>query len=186
MDKAGSNPHIWFEKGQCSVPSGYLNQYADVGCNDTIVHIYPSHKLVAEHERLPSGLKNGKRTEASHLPYPVYIPETVESTTAKAGEIGTNTTTVVCRVYGNAKIKEQGLMDARSVLGIASIYGEKALGEVCGRALKGSHMVTYNTPIPYIKGISKSKKNKMKPENEKEQKHGIVRGTDYYRKEGTK
>ena len=142
--------------------------------------------MVTEHERLPSGLINGKRTEAPHLPYPVYIPETVESATAKAEEIGINTTTVVCRVYGNAKIKEQVLMDARSVLDIASTYGEKTLEEACGRASKDFHMVTYNTLIPYIKDISKSKKNKMKSENEKEQKHGIVRGADYYRKEGAK
>lgn len=184
--KVGPNSHIWFEKGQYSVPSDYLNQYVDVRYNNAIVYIYSSHKLIAEHKRLPSGLKNGKRTEASHLPYPVYIPETVESTTAKAEEIGTNTTTVVCRIYENAKIKEQALMDVRSVLDIASIYGEKTLEEACRRALKDFHMITYNTPIPYIKDISKSKKNKMKSENEKEQKHGIVRGADYYRKEGTK
>lgn len=184
--KVGPNSHIWFEKGQYSVPSDYLNQYVDVRYNNAIVYIYSSHKLIAEHKRLPSGLKNGKRTEASHLPYPVYIPETVESTTAKAEEIGTNTTTVVCRIYENAKIKEQALMDVRSVLDIASIYGEKTLEEACRRALKDFHMITYNTLIPYIKDISKSKKNKMKSENEKEQKHGIVRGADYYRKEGTK
>ena len=77
-------------------------------------------------------------------------------------------------------------MDVRSVLDIASIYGEKTLEEACRRALKDFHMITYNTPIPYIKDISKSKKNKMKSEKEKEQKHGIVRGADYYRKEGTK
>ena len=184
--KVGPNSHIWFEKGQYSVPSDYLNQYVDVRYNNATVYIYSSHKLIAEHKRLPSGLKNGKRTEASHLPYPVYIPETVESTTAKAEEIGTNTTTVVCRIYENAKIKEQALMDVRSVLDIASIYGEKTLEEACGRALKDFHMITYNTLIPYIKDISKSKKNKMKSENEKEQKHGIVRGAAYYRKEGTK
>ena len=184
--KVGPDSHIWFEKGQYSVPGDYLNQYVDVRYNNTIVYIYSSHKLIAEHKRLPSGLKNGKRTEASHLPYPVYIPETVEPTTAKAEEIGANTTTVVCRIYGNAKIKEQGLMDVRPVPDIASICGEKTLEEACGRALKDFHMITYNTLIPYIKDISKSRKNKMKPGNEKEQKHGIVRGADHYRKEGTK
>ena len=86
--KVGPNSHIWFEKGHYSVPSNYLNQYVDVRYNNAIVYIYSSHKLIAEHKRLPSGLKNGKRTEASHLPYPVYIPETVESTTTKAEEIG--------------------------------------------------------------------------------------------------
>ena len=184
--KVGPNSHIWFEKGQYSVPSDYLNQYVDVRYNNAIVYIYSSHKLIAEDKRLPSGLKNGKRTEASHLPYPVYIPETVESTTAKAEEIGANTTTVICRIYENAKIKEQALMDVKSVFDIASIYGEKTLEEACRRALKDFHMITYNTLIPYIKDISKSKKNKMKSENEKEQKHGIVRGADYYRKEGTR
>ncbi|MEY8339562.1 hypothetical protein AALB16_16375, partial [Lachnospiraceae bacterium 62-35] len=118
--------------------------------------------------------------------YPVYIPETVESAAAKAEEIGTNTTTAARRIYENAKIKEQALMDVRSVLDTASIYGEKTLEEACRRALKDFHRIAYNTLIPYIKDISKSKKNKMKSENEKEQKHGIARGEDYYRKEGTK
>ena len=115
-----------------------------------------------------------------------YTPETVESMIAKAKEIGTNTATVVGRIYENAKIKEQALMDVRSVLDIASIYGEKTLEEACKRALKDFHMITYNTLIVYIKDISKNKKNKKKSENLKEQKHGIVRGADYYRKDGTK
>lgn len=114
--KVGPNSHIWFCKGQYSVPSDYLNQYVDVRYNNTMVYIYSSHKRIAEHKRLPSGLKNGKRTEASHLPYPLYTSETVESTTAKAEEIGANTTTVVCRIYENAKIKEQALMDVSQFL----------------------------------------------------------------------
>lgn len=47
-------------------------------------------------------------------------------------------------------------------------------------------MKDYIFQIHFKKDICKSKKNKMKSENEKEQKHGIVRGADYYRKEGTK
>jgi hypothetical protein len=184
--KVGPNSHMWFEEGQYPVPSDYLDQYVDARYGNAIVYIYSSHKLIAGHKRLPSGLKNGKGAEASHLPYPVYIPETAEPTTAKAEEIGTNATTVACRVYENAKIKEQALMDVRSVPGIASIHGERTLGEACGRALKDFHMITYNAPIPYIKDISKSKKNKMKPENEKGQKHGTARSADYYRKEGAK
>ena len=97
--KVGPNSHIWFGKGQYSVPGGYLNQYVDVRYNNAMISIYSSHKLIAEHKRLPSGLKNGKRTEASYLPYPLYTPETVESTIAKAEEIGTNTTTVIGRIY---------------------------------------------------------------------------------------
>ena len=47
-------------------------------------------------------------------------------------------------------------------------------------------MITYNTLIAYIKDISKSKKNKMNSENGKEHQRGIVRGADYYRKDGRK
>lgn len=85
--KVGANSHIWFDKGQYSVPSDFLNKYVDVRYNGTMVYIYSSHKLIAEHKRLPSGIKNGKRTEASHLPYPPYTPETIGSTTAKAEKI---------------------------------------------------------------------------------------------------
>lgn len=87
---------------------------------------------------------------------------------------------------GSNKIKEQALMDVKSVLDIASIYGEKTLEEACRKALKDFHMITYNTLIPYIKDLSKNKKNKTKSENGKEYKQGIVRGADYYRKDGTK
>lgn len=38
---------------------------------------------------------------------------------------------MVCRIYDNAKIKEQALMDVRSVLDIAGIYGEEMLEESC-------------------------------------------------------
>ena len=98
-----------------------------------MVYIYVSHKLIAEHKRLPSGIKNGKRTEAAHLPYPLYKPETVGSTTEKAEKIGINTNTVVRRIYDNAKIKEQALMDVKAVLDITGIYGEEMLEEACKR-----------------------------------------------------
>ena len=63
---------------------------------------------------------------------------------------------------------------------------KKALEEACRRALKDFHLITYNTLIPYVREFSKNKGNKMKSENGNEQKHGIVRGADYYRKDGTK
>ena len=184
--KVGANSHIWFDKGQYSVPSDFLNKYVDVRYNGTMVYIYSSHKLIAKHKRLPSGIKNGKRTEASHLPYPPYTPETISSTTAKAEKIGVNTNTVVHRIYDNAKIKEQALMDVKAVLDIAGIYGEEMLEEACKKALKDFYMITYNTLIPYVKDISKSRKNKTNPRDTKEHKHGIIRGADYYRKDGIK
>ena len=163
--KAGPNSHMWFDKGQRSVPGDCLNRYVDVMYNNVMVYIYSSHKLIAEHKRLPSDIKNGKRTKVSRLPYPLYVPETVESTIAKAEKIGSD-----------AKIKEQALMDVRTALDIASIYGEEMLKEACGKALKDFHMITYNTLIPYIKEILKCGKNEAKPGDPKKHEHGIVRG----------
>ena len=182
--KAGPDSHIRFEKGRYPVPGGYLNPYADAGYSSAAVYIYSSHKLTAEHKRLPPGLKNGKGTEAPHLPYPVYIPETAEPAGAKAEETGTDTASAACRIYENAEIREQALTDTGSVPDAAGIYGEKILEEACRRALKDFHMVTCSTLIPCIKDISENRKNKMKTGNKKEQKHGTVRGADYYKKEG--
>lgn len=176
---------IWFDKGQYSVPSGYINKSVDVKFNNSMVYIYSSHKLICSHRRLPSGLKNAKRTDASHLPYPVYVPETVQSTIEKARKTGKNTSIVVNRLYDNAKVKEQALLDVKSILDISSIYGEEILEEACRQALKDYHMITYNTVIPYVKKISKNRKvNKNTSENGHAQNTGIVRGADYYKKGG--
>ncbi len=49
------------------------------------------------------------------------------------------------------------------------------LEESCERALKDFHMITYNTLIPYVKDISKNRKNKTKFGDTKEPHHGIIR-----------
>ena len=50
----------------------------------------------------------------------------MESTIAKAEKIGSD-----------AKIKEQALMDVRTALDIAGIYGEEMLERACGKGFKG-------------------------------------------------
>ena len=122
-----------------------------------MVYIYSSHKQIASHKRITPGVKNGKRTEPSHLPYKLYTPDTVDSTTEKAKEIGVNTHTVVCRLYREAKVQEQALMDVRSVLDIANLYNDEILEEACRLALKDFHKITYNTLMPYVKILSKDK-----------------------------
>lgn len=67
-------------------------------------------------------------------------------------------------------------MDVRTVLDIAGIYGEEMLEEACRKALKDFYTATYNTLIPYIKEISKSRKNEAKPGDIKKHEHGVVRG----------
>ena len=181
--KVHPNSHIWFDKGQYSVPSHYIGSRVDVRYSTAMVYIYSLHKLIAEHKRLTPGTKNGKRTEPSHLPYPIYTPETVDSTIEKAKEIGVNTHTVVCRLYREAKVQEQALMDVRSILDIAGLYSEDILESACKSALKDFHKITYNTLMPYVKDISKNKKLTKENMIDKTPK-GIVRGADYYKNGG--
>ena len=57
--------------------------------------------------------------------------------------------------YDNAKVKEQALVDARTVLDIAGIYDKNVLETACSLALKDFYLVTYNTLVPYVKKIKK-------------------------------
>ena len=49
--KVGPNSHIWFDKGQYSVPGNYLNGSIDVRYHNSMVYIYSSHKLIAEQQK---------------------------------------------------------------------------------------------------------------------------------------
>jgi hypothetical protein len=182
--KVGPNSHIWFHKGQYSVPSSYLNKYVDVQYNSTLVFIYASHKLIAGHKRIPTGIRNAKRTEMSHLPYPVYTPDTMESTLNKAESIGNSARIVIGRLYDNAKAREQALVDARTVLDIASVYDKDILEKACSLALEDFYLVTYDTLMPYVKKAVKNRKNALTTKDIEAHKQGIVRGAGYYRKDG--
>ena len=78
--------------------------------NNSLVSIYASHKLIAEHKRIPTGIRN-------------------------------------------AKVKEQALVDARTVLDIAGVYDHDILEMACSQALKDFYLITYNTLIPYVKKL---------------------------------
>ena len=182
--KVHPDSHIWFDKGQYSVPSDYLNTYVDIKHSSTMVYIYAGSKKIAEHKRLPKGIRNGKRTDPTHLPYPQYVPDTVESTLKKAETIGRYTHTVISRLYDEAKLKEQALLDVKAILDISGMYSPKILDEACCLALKDFHKITYNTLIPYVKKISKSKKKKIDKNSNTVTSKGIVRGADYYRNGG--
>lgn len=126
--------------------------------NSSLVFIYASHKLIAEHKRIPTGIRNAKRTETSHLPYPVYTPDTMESMLNKAEAIGNSARIMIGRLYDNAKVKEQALVDARTILDITSVYDKDIFETACGLALKDFYLITYNTLMPYVKKAVKAEK----------------------------
>ena len=108
----------------------------------------------------------------------------MESTLNKAEAIGNSTRTVIGRLYDNAKVKEQALVDARTVLDIVGVYDKDTLETACSLALKDFYLITYNTLMPYVKKAAKNRKKDLTNKNIKAQKQGIIRGADYYRKDG--
>ena len=122
------------------------------------MYIYVAYKLIAEHKRLPTDMKNTKWTEESHFPYPLYTSETIESTISKVKDIGIHTEIVINRLYANVKVKEQSLIDVKLVLDIVEVYGKEVLEEVCSQAFRDFHLISHYTLVSYIKRCAKSKK----------------------------
>ena len=69
--KAGSNSHIWRNKGQYSVPYRYIGCKVDVKFNSYLVFIYYNRTEIAKHPILSKHMTNGMRTEQAHLPLPL-------------------------------------------------------------------------------------------------------------------
>ena len=77
--------------------------------------------------------------------------------------------------------------DAGAILGIASVHGGKCLEAACQKALKDFHLVTYKTLMDYIKKESRDSSNDTETADKRAGKpsaKGMVRGADYYRKDG--
>lgn len=67
--KVNSNSHIWWNKGQYSVPSRYIGYKVDVKFNNNLVYIYYNRTEIAKHQRLSQNVINGIRTDEKHLPF---------------------------------------------------------------------------------------------------------------------
>ena len=178
--KVYPDSHIWFEKGKYSVPSNLIGERVDIKYGPENVYVYYLGKIVATHKKIPRGYKNISRTDTSHLPYPLYTPETIESIKIKASEIGKNTITVVERLIENVSFPEQAINDIKPILGIAKSYSNEVLEKACSKALKDFHIVTYNTLIKYTREINKQEKIKKQNESHNKNASGNVRGPEYY------
>lgn len=171
--------HIVFNKGRYSVPCEYIGKSIDIKYNSSQVFIYYSHKPIASHLIIPSWNTNGKRTNSKHLPRPLYTPDTLDTILEKANNVGPCLVVVIERLFNDAKVKDQAILDAKSILHITNSYGKENLEKACKLALKDYHKITYNTLIPYLKNVAKANhQNQIKHEEHT----GNVRGAEYYKK----
>lgn len=177
----GSNSHIWWNKGQYSVPSRYIGHKVDVKYNDHLVFIYYNRTEIAKHSIIPKHERNGIRTDESHLPMPLRKDLTPDMLRDIARDIGPNAFEVVRRMFNEAKVEEQFLQTVKSILAIADIYTPEILDKACKLSLKQYHMPYYKTIYGHAKKLNKAAEyNEFKESNKSS---GIVRGADYYRKD---
>ena len=178
--KVGSNSHIWWNKGQYSVPYRYIGYKVDVKFNSHLVFIYYNRTEIAKHPILSKHMTNGMRTEQAHLPLPLKKNLSVEELCDKARETGPKTFEVIRRMFDEAKVKEQPMQTARAILSIADIYTPEVLEKACDKALRQYHMPYYKTIYSHAKSINSAKELTEFKENNR--KFGIIRGADYYKK----
>ncbi len=180
--KAGSSPHIWWDKGQHPVPYRYIGYKVDVKFNSHPVFIYYNRTGIARHPILPKHMANGMRTGQAHLPLPPKKNLPVENPRGKARGAGPKTFEVTRRMFGEAKAEGQPMQTARAMLPIADIYTPEALEKACDKAPRQYHMPYYKAIYSHAGGINSAKELTEPKGNNR--KSGIIRGAGYYKKRG--
>ena len=125
-------------------------------------------------------MANGMRTDESHLPFPLRKNLSVDALRDKARETGPKTFEVIRRMFDEAKVEEQVTQMAKAILSIADIYSPEILEKACDKAIRQYHMPYYKTIYFHAESINSEKE--LTEFKESNQKSGIVRGADYYRK----
>ncbi len=178
--KAGSNSHIWWNKGRHSVPCRYIGYKADVKFNSHLAFICCNRTEIAGHGILPKNTAGGIRTGEAHLPFPLRKSLSVDALRGKAREAGPNTFEATRRMSDEAKAAEQPQQAAKAILAIADIYSPRILEEACGRALRQCHITYYKAICSHAKNLDSAKELTEFRENNK--KSGMARGADCYRR----
>ncbi len=178
--KVGNNSHIWWNKGQYSVPSRYIGQKVDVKYNNHLIYIYYNRTEIAKHPRLSSNVINGMRTNPEHLPFPLKKDISVDELRDAARDIGPNTFELVRRMFDESKIVHQPVQTVKSILSIADQFTPKILEEACKKAMNQYHTPFYKVIYSHAKSINAAKE--LRDFKECNSKSGIIRGADYYKK----
>lgn len=178
--KVGSNSHIWWNKGQYSVPSKYIGYKVDVKYNNHLVYIYYNRTEIAKHPRLPKNAINQMSTDQKHLPFALKKDISIEELRDMARDIGPKTFEVIRRMFDEAKIMHQAVQTVKSILMIADQFSPEILEKACEKSLQQYHMPFYKTIYTHVKNINAAKE--LRDFKDTNSKSGIIRGADYYKK----
>ena len=179
--KVGPNSHIWRRNGQYSVPCRFIDRKVDVKFNEYTVHIYFNRTEIAMHQILPGHLKNAMRTDESHLPMCMKQESTPENALDRARAIGPGTFEVLRRMFDEAKVREQPLQAALSILALGTSFSPRMLEQACELQLARHHLPLYGMILDQMRKLKERKDYEDFKEGNRNT--GLVRGAGYYRKE---
>ena len=145
------------------------------------MYVYHNQKEIAKHKRFSSMIRNGIRTDESHLPMPLKANETINSMLLKAKSIGPNTLHTIEMMYESAKVLEQPTMDVAVLLALSNDYLNEDLEKACLSALKEHVHPNYRDIMKHL-----SKKKKCKLESKQNTNQGLIRGPEYYKGDNKK
>ena len=177
------NYHISIDGMLYSVPYEYIRRKVDARVTDTTIEIFYNHNRIASHKRL-YGRKGQYDTILEHMPedHQKYLEWNGDRFRKWAERIGNNTYLVVDAILTSKRVEQQTYKGCMGLLKLADKYSEERLEAACEKAL------TYTTSPSYksIKNILVAGQDKTaepeKSESTTQNKYGITRGADYYRR----
>ena len=177
------NYHISIDGMLYSVPYEYIRRKVDVRVTDTTIEIFYNHNRIASHKRL-YGRKGQYDTILEHMPedHQKYLEWNGDRFRKWAERIGNNTYLVVDAILTSKRVEQQTYKGCMGLLKLADKYSVERLEAACEKALSYTASPSYKS----IKNILVAGQDKaVEPEKSEpttQNKYGITRGADYYRR----
>lgn len=175
------NAHVVFDKNFYSVPYAHVGAAVDLRVTDTMVEIFAGEQRIASHLLAPPGVVNDYRTHDSHVPDGArYEPWDATRAREWAARIGTDTTTVVGRIFESVAIDEQGLDAALAVLRLSRRYSGQRVEAAAGIALVSVYSPRYAHLRPILESRQDQHRHAAEQPASATDAGGYVRGAHYY------
>lgn len=177
------NYHISIDGMLYSVPYEYIKRKVNVRVTDTTIEIFYNHNRIASHKRL-YGRKGQYDTILEHMPedHQKYLEWNGNRFREWAERIGNNTYLVVDAILTSKRVEQQTYKGCMGLLKLADKYSVERLENACKKALTYTASPSYKS----IKNILSAGQDKVVeqeiPEQTAQNKYGITRGADYYRR----
>ena len=173
--------HISIDGMLYSTPHEYIKQKVNVRVTDKTVTIYSNQTRIATHRRL-YGRKGQYSTIPEHMPpnHSKYIEWDGDRFRKWAGQIGTGTLKTVEAILTSRRVEQQTYKGCMALLKLADKYSAEQLEAAC---LKG-FSYTASPGYKIVNNILSSGgiKSVAGESGTTQNKHGITRGADYYRR----